>query len=731
MRPGTWASRSAVEVRATVFVVFVVLYVAGAAWGLSLANEGGISAWYPPAALALALTTLLGPRWAPAIFVADVAQWALVGEQRTPGAEILYALIQAVVFGLAGAVLRRTMRGDPPLARAIDLVAFLAVGAVAAPLLAGVLIMAIYVPVSDIPWSEYPEQVRTLFVGDTIAITTLTPALLTMGAWVRGVPLAPASPRGAATTEDLVLGVALVVIPVAAIVSFSTQILFVGVFPLIWVALRRGFPAATFAIAVWALASVITFDLVELDVPLVDAQTFILDGGTLALICGAVVSERERGRSRFAFLALHDDITGLPNQHRLMTALTEALGRERQRRVAVLVVQFRGLRGILTATGRAHLDELLTVAAERLRTLTGPEATLARLSPSRFVVLLEGPTAHADAAPLADRAVAALSAPMQVDGRELALDVSVGLAFGTPENTPDTVLARADAATARAARQPGSHAVAYDAELAAEVQRRQSIERALAAAIDAEALSLAFQPIVSVEDGGPIDAEALLRWTNADGETVPPMEFVPIAEETGLILRLGRWVLHEACRRAAAWPRVGGREVCVTVNVSPSQLQDAGFVDDVRDALREAGLAPQRLRLEVTETVLVEDLETAIARLTELRRLGVEAMLDDFGTGYSSLSWIQRLPVSALKVDRSFVAGIADAEVDRAIVRATIGLARALGIGVVAEGVETPEQREILVDLGCPRIQGYLVCRPVPDEEFVGWLGASDSAQPA
>ncbi len=716
--------------RIAIAVLFVGLYVGGAAWGIDVAGASGISPWYPPAGLSLALVILLGPRWAPLIVVGDLAQWAIVGHRGDLPLATAFALVQAGIFAGAGVLLRRLLQAEPPLARLNDVGIFGAIGVVATPLLAAVAVIGLDVAFGELPADAFAEQIRVFFIGDAVAIVAFTPALLTAGAWVQGVSLRAASPSAAGFgVNDALMGLSVILLPPSLIAAFDDRLLFISLLPLAWVALRRGLPAATFAVAAWATVAVVAVAVWDIGLRLVEMQSFVLAGGALALASGAVVSERERGRARLAYLALHDDVTGLPNRHRLMLALTDALAREERRSVAILVVQLRGLRQILAGVGREALDELLAVIADRLRSVTGPDATLARLSPSRFVVMLDGPSARR-AETIADRALTELSAPAELDGREFTLDASIGVAYGAREHGPDGVLARADAATARAASQTGSRRVLFDATLEEEARQRRELERQLRRAIDDEALELHFQPIVDLDSSVVLDAEALARWS-PDGAAIPPTVFIEIAEQTGLILRLGRWVLREACRQAAAWPTSAGRPVSVSVNVSPMQLQDAGFVDDVRRALGEAGLPASRLRIEVTESILLDDLETALSRLAALRALGVTAMLDDFGTGYSSLSWVQRLPVTTLKIDRSFVAGVADREIDRAIVAATLGLARALHLETVAEGVEDERQRDVLRQLGCARMQGFLVARPMPGDAFLVWLERYDTRMSA
>jgi diguanylate cyclase (GGDEF)-like protein len=705
-----------------VLVLFVTAYVAGAAWGIELAENEGISPWYPPAGLSLALIILLGPRWAPAIVIADLAQWAFVGGRGAFGVALAFAVAQAVIFGTAGAALRAWLGAQPPLTRIADLAIFGAVGVVAAPLLAGFAVMGIDLVANGLDPGDYAEQVRIFFIGDAVAIVAFTPPLLMLGASIRGVSLRSASPCAAGLrAEDFAMAASVIALPILLAAAANIDLLFASVLPLAWVALRRGLPAATVATAAWSVASVFAFNAFDVAATLTEIQGFLLAGATLALASGAVVSERERGRARLAYLALHDDVTGLPNRHRLMEALADALAREQRTEVAILVVQLRGLRAVLSHVGREALDDLLSTVADRLRTITGPDATLARLSPSRFVVMLDGPDARRAKA-ISDAILTALAVPARIDGRELGLDASIGVAHGGHGTGPDTVLAFADAATARAAQRSGSHLVLFDAALEREARERRAMERALREAIEGGTLGVAFQPIVELDGEDVLDAEALARWTPPGRPPIPPAVFIALAESTGLILQLGRWVLNEACRQAAGWPAPDDRPIGVCVNVSAAQLQDARFIDDVRAALDASGLDPTRLRLEVTESLLLDDLETAIARLGVLRELGITAVLDDFGTGYSSLSRVQRFPVSSLKIDRSFVAGLDTGRVDRAIVEATLALAHALGLETVAEGVETEAQRRILLDLGCTRMQGFLVSKPLPGEAFTAWL---------
>jgi EAL domain-containing protein (putative c-di-GMP-specific phosphodiesterase class I) len=328
---------------------------------------------------------------------------------------------------------------------------------------------------------------------------------------------------------------------------------------------------------------------------------------------------------------------------------------------------------------------------------------------------------------------AALAAPLAVEGRAVRVGASVGIAVAGGGETPDELLRNADLALYRVkARGKGGHELFVHAMHAAAVERLE-LEGDLRAAIAAGALVLHYQPIVDLATGAVRGAEALARWPHPARGFVPPDVFIPVAEATDLIRPLGRWALGEACRAAAGWPPAGdadGAAPTVTVNVSGRQLAADGFVDDVAEALRASGLAPGRLVLEVTESVLLADADVALARLAALRALGVRLALDDFGTGYSSLSYLQRLPVDVLKIDRAFTAEVASGGRGAALARAVVTLAESLGLRTVAEGVETAAQHEALRAIGCRFGQGYLYARPMPAAALARFLGAAGAGRP-
>lgn len=511
-----------------------------------------------------------------------------------------------------------------------------------------------------------------------------------------------------------------VALPTVTVTLWDGELLPLAPVPVAWVALRRGMPTAAIALGVWSLAAVAAFAAGGSGVTLREISALMISTGVLSLAGGAVVTERERGRARLAYLALHDGLTGLPNRLGFTERVADALQRADRRDVAVLHVRLEMLAASEALTPET-LDRILLRAAHRLRRLTSPDATIARVGTGQFVVLLDGPDALR-VETLAARLVEGLARPARIDGREYLLGPVIGTALGTASEEPDAMLAKAEHAAQVAGPRTRNTAV-YDEGMRRAADRSRALGDELRVALDADALHLHYQPIVGIEDRRPIGAEALLRWDHPTRGAVGPNEFIPVAEACGLILPIGRWVLREACRAAARWPVIGdGPALVVHVNLSPIQLRDEGLTDFVLATLREAGLPARCLTLELTESALFDDLDVAAARILELSAIGVCVVLDDFGTGASSLSWLQRLPVTALKIDRSFVSGIDDRSIDAAIVGATLGLARAIALDTVAEGVETEAQLESLRELGCQSIQGYLICRPIAGDALVKWL---------
>ncbi|HEY0777926.1 MAG TPA: EAL domain-containing protein [Gemmatirosa sp.] len=476
--------------------------------------------------------------------------------------------------------------------------------------------------------------------------------------------------------------------------------------------------------------------------------------GEFALL-GATMNEAAASlatlRAELTHQAFHDALTGLANRTefraRAERALATAAAEGRPGRVAVLVLDLDGFKNVNDSLGHAAGDVLLIEVAARLLNATRGSDTVARLGGDEFAVLLEHVRDDGDAVVVAERVVATVRAPIPLEGAAtghafVGASVGIARAVGDSRSTDvDALLRDADAAMYRAKAQgkgrcavfePSMHAAAV-ARLALESELRGALEQgegAVAAFGDAPGLCLAYQPVVDVEDGRPIGVEALVRWRHERHGLMAPSDFLDVAEETGLVVPLGRWVLGEACRQGARWQaaqRAAGvptaRLLGVAVNVSSRQLHDPGFVEDVAAVLRSTPLARGTLTLEMTEHTVVRRPEAVRERLTELRALGVRIAVDDFGTGYSALGYLRQFPVDVLKIDKSFVDGIARGGSDAALARTIVALGDALEMRCVAEGVETAEQRAALVALGCPLAQGFHFARPLAPEAVDALVG--------
>ena len=438
------------------------------------------------------------------------------------------------------------------------------------------------------------------------------------------------------------------------------------------------------------------------------------------------ITERKRAEAELSFDATHDQLTRLPNRVVVLERLTVALSREPEGRasVAVLFVDLDHFKLVNDSYGHDVGDEVLVALAERLGRTAGPDALVARFAGDEFIVLCESCPGATYAIELADRLAAAIAEPLVVEAGEVQLTASIGIAFGHSDDLdPDLVLRDADLAMFEAKARGRARSTVFDDALRGRARYRLETARALRLAIEREELVLHYQPVVEMRSGTMTGVEALVRWEHPDRGLISPAEFMPVAEETGLVVSLGAWVLDESCRQGAAWaadPEVG--PVVVSVNLSARQFNDDALVPRVTRALQASGLPPQLLCLEITESAVMDDVTHTGEVLAQLRGLGVALSIDDFGTGYSSLSYLKQFPVDALKIDRSFVDGLGSESEDTQIVTAVVHLAHALGLTVVAEGVETAPQLEVLRNLGCERVQGYLIARPQPGPDLIAWL---------
>ena len=419
---------------------------------------------------------------------------------------------------------------------------------------------------------------------------------------------------------------------------------------------------------------------------------------------------------------LRDPLTGLPSRllylNNLKLAL-DRLGRGPSRSVAVLFLDLDRFKVINDSLGHGAGDQLLEAVAERIGHSLRRHETLARFGGDEFVILCEDIFNDGDAVAVAERVLKAFSLPFHLESGETMAAASIGISVTSdPTQDPDNLIRDADAAMYRAKGAGGARVVLFDEVTRERALARLHNENAIRKALDREEFRVFFQPEVSIDGEHIIGLEALVRWQHPERGLLGPGEFISLAEETGLIVPLGTWVLRDACRRAVAWQRTrpADQPLTLRVNVSARQLAQDSLRETVATIIKETGIEPALLCLEVTESVLIEDPEESIRTLTELKQLGVGIAIDDFGTGYSSLEYLRRLPVDCVKVDRSFVRGLPDNEEDVAIVNAVIELGHALKLKVTAEGVETTDQMDNLRSAGCDTAQGFLFFRPEPPE---------------
>ncbi|HET9732116.1 MAG TPA: EAL domain-containing protein [Acidimicrobiales bacterium] len=447
-------------------------------------------------------------------------------------------------------------------------------------------------------------------------------------------------------------------------------------------------------------------------------------------VVGAVISfrditERKKLEAVMTRQALYDSLTGLANRRLLVERLEAALVRSASDRKAnaLIFVDVDRFKAINDSLGHGTGDGLLVAVASRMRQAVGPRGLVSRFGGDEFVILVEEVADIDEAVTVARRICSAVEEPLVLpDGYEIVASLSVGIALTEPGQSADDALRDADVAMYRAKGRGGTYQVFDKVLMGTRSSERLDLEAALRKGIERGELELHYQPLVAVDDGHIVAAEALVRWRHPVEGLIAPDRFVPMAEETGLILPLGRFVLEEACRQIADIRRCLGRDLPIAVNLSPRQFQQSTLLADVATVLDAAGLESHLLKFEITETMVMDDMAGATEIMKKLHRLGVRLAIDDFGTGHSSLGYIKNFPVHEVKVDRIFVSNLATDPVDYAIVRAVVDLADAMGIHAVAEGVETPEQLEGLRRIGCHLAQGYLFSRPVAADGLIRLL---------
>ncbi len=718
-----------------VFVGALAGYVALARCGYELVSaSSGLASFWPPNGLIVALLVLLVPRlrpWAvaavlPGELIADTIQGYSASTAMGWGA----ANILEVTLG-AWIILRLASRERPLGGTARDLTA-VAIAAVCAPLVGGLVGAAVSVASFG---GSYGTAWLDWWLGDVSG--TLLTVVLVLSFVVRSPPRTPLR-----RLEGL-LEVGFVVGSAAAVFALTKHPLAFLVLPaLALVAVRQGLrTTAVASVSVAVIATICTghglgpLSTIPAGEPRVlTLLAFIATTTFVSFVICATMSERDRAETALTKRALYDGLTGLPNRVLALDRAEQMLARARrlQTPVAALFVDIDGFKHVNDAYGHGVGDELLRMFAARLRRIVREIDTAARLGGDEFVVLLEGSALDAGPELVAERLLEVLRHPYEMGHgleRPLYITASVGIACGLRE-TADELLDDADAAMYDAKTSGRNRYMLFKSSMQTVSRDRLTLEMDLSEALEQHQFFLLYQPIFDLRSGSVTGVEALIRWRHPTRGVIAPFEFIPIAEHTGLIIPIGRWVLSEACRQASLW-REHGHRIGIAVNVSARQLDRNELIDEVRDALQTSGLDPAVLTLEVTETALMRDADATAARLRKLKALGVRIAIDDFGTGYSSLAYLRQFPADTLKIDRSFIDAIATSEESAILVHTLIVLGNDLGMQTLAEGIEDQAQLEILRREHCDQGQGFLFSRPLDTNAVENFLNvASATRQP-
>lgn len=421
-------------------------------------------------------------------------------------------------------------------------------------------------------------------------------------------------------------------------------------------------------------------------------------------------------------LAQYDHLTALPNRVFFNEILNKAINhaKRHQKKFAILLVDIDNFKKINDAIGFAKANHALKTISDRISKLLRSDDILARLGGDEFIILLNDIDHPKFAGPVAEKLLSACAMPVNVEDHDFYLTASIGICYYPQDGASlEDLELHADIAMYKAKNMGGNTYCYFTDDMFAEAQEYMHLESGLRKALQQNEFVLYFQPKLTLEDGLICGVEALIRWQNPTLGLINPIQFIPLAEETGLITQIGEWTLREACRINKQWQDEGYQPISVAVNISPKQFKQQDIVGLVKKVLMETEMSPEYLELEITETTMLDDIDSAIHRLNEIHKMGVKIAIDDFGTGYTSINYLKRFPLSVVKIDQGYVKGIPYDLNDNAITKAVIALAHSLNLKVVAEGVETLEQLEFLADLGCDIVQGYFLSRPLPQEKII------------
>jgi diguanylate cyclase (GGDEF)-like protein len=704
---------------------YLALYVAGAWWGKQL-MDGPATPWYPPPGLTVVLVIAFGVRLAPLAAITEVVSSIVVfnvDATFTPVQIGVNAVVIAVGLSVGPAWLRARIGNGPGLRDPQVQWLFMLTCVLGGPALTALAGIGIREWADAMAGQTYWQGVRTWFLGDALGVVTVAP--LTLVLLLKG----PAVRR---------LFSRRFVLELAGLVGFAGAMLMVEgsgprpayltLIPLIAIAYRHGLVGATFAAAAVNLTFVLAGQFVLTEGQFEKIQGLIVVMSMGALITGSLAAHDRRAQRRATEAAASDHVSGLASRSRLLSWLSEAMGDDMKRaRTTLLIVDIDRFGAVNDVWGQDVGDRLLRLLAERLAEVVRYDARCARFGSDEFAVLLDGDPAAAY--PVAEQILAAMAMPFHVNGEPISIQVHIGIASARDLEHPSDVVRGASLALQPAA-EDRRRIVALDADLWDQSTRDQALENDLPEAIETGQLYLVYQPILWLEERSHESCEALLRWSHPTFGGVPPPVIVELAQRAGLMRRVTDFVTSEASRQVGAW-RALGRDVIVEVNITAADLFSPGFADRAAVLVTGAGIDSSGIVFELTEESAIADLEQAQAVMHELRAHGFALAIDDFGTGYASLTYLESLPVDILKLDRVFVAHLTGDSRSDAIVRAVIPLAHELGLVVVAEGIEHQQQLNILEELGCDAIQGFLLGTPRVAAEYEplsGVSGALDTA---
>jgi diguanylate cyclase (GGDEF)-like protein len=720
---------------ATLLVATALVYFAVGRMSLALAIPPGYaSAVWPPSGIALAAVLLFGARVWPAVWIGA----ALVNVTVESSLLVAAAIASGnTLEALAGGALVRRHVGDPArFQRSEDVFKFIALCAVASAIAATVALVPL--AAGGLSWAQGFRNWWTWWQGDLSGMIVVAPLILSWSAGT-GEEWSAEKKLEAAVFAFLLLAAGALLTGSEPADFAPLSLTFVALPFIIWAALRfsqREVSTAIVvicAIAIWYTVKGGETASTTMNESLLMLLTFNSMVVATGLVLASVVAERGRAiqalrqrQDQLESSIRYDSLTGLPNatlfRHQL--AQLVALGAESGRKVVVAVMDVERLRFINDAFGRQGGDELLRQIAARLAPDITGSSVVARVDGGRFAVAAYGFREEAAIGRAAtERMERWFGPPFRLTGTELKLSARMGLAhFPLDGEHPETLYMHAESALMRAKRS-GERCVFYAQTMSERAAETFSLESELRRAVERREFVLHYQPKVDLQMRRLTGVEALIRWRSRDRGVVPPLQFIPLLEETGLILEVGRWALGQAVCDQAVWAAKGLNVPRVAVNVSSIQLRHAGFVGDVQDAIAHAAGAP-RIDLELTESCIMENVEATIAKLSAIRALGVGIAIDDFGTGYSSLAYLAKLPADLLKIDRSFISRMLEDDGSMTLVQTILSLANSLALKTVAEGVESEQQADMLALLGCSEMQGYLVSEPRPPEEIAAMLGA-------